>query len=82
MRVMVDDHFCNARILRMSNTRIMNSYIKGRCRWQFGDFIIHFAGIRNEDRKILIPAFHEFIQKTSRFIPEGDFQFDFLGIGS
>jgi hypothetical protein len=82
MRVNVDDHFCNARILKMANTRIMNSYIKGRCRWQFGDFIVHFAGISNEDRKVLIPAFYEFVRITSKFNAERDIQLEYMGIGS
>ena len=82
MRAVVDDHFCNARILKMTNTCLMNSYIKGRCRWQFGDFIIHFAGISNEDRKVLIPAFYNFLNQVDKYIPEVDLLQDHMGIGS
>lgn len=82
MRAVVDDHFCNAAILKMANPRLMNSYIKGRCRWQFGDFIVHFAGIKNEDRKVLIPAFYHFIKQIDKHVPRVDLTHDFLGIGS
>ena len=82
MRAVVDNHYCNARILRVCNPRVMNSYIKGRCRWQFGDFIIHFAGINKEDRAILIPAFYNFIKQVDKYVPSVNALHEYYGIGS
>jgi len=82
MRAYIDDFFSNSQIMKISNARLINSYIKGRCRWQFGDFIVHFAGLSNEDRAILIPAFYEFIKKIESKVPAVDFVRDHIGVGS
>lgn len=60
--------FFERHVLRITNTHVMNAYVRGRDPWQLGDFIVHFAGLSTEDRLLLIHAFSRFVASASKEI--------------
>jgi len=81
IKLYLDNEKFRNSVLTINNTRLINSYIRGRCRWQFGDFIVHFAGISHEDRKKIIPSFKRFIDDMDDYLPEIDILEEHVGVG-
>jgi hypothetical protein len=71
-RAMIDLHQFATRILRINNANIFNSHVFGRSAWQVGDFIVHFAGLSQDMRRTLIPAFANFVKEVEPFMPVPD----------
>lgn len=62
--------FFEAHVFKINATNALNSYVGGRSPWSIGDWCIHFAGMSQEDRAKLIPAFDTFARVLEPFIKE------------
>jgi hypothetical protein len=49
-------------LLVTRDNNLFNSFLTGESPWQFGDFILHFAGLDNNSRRILCHKFRELIK--------------------
>lgn len=67
-------------VLVINNPNIFNSYTKGRTPWQFGDFIVHFAGMPSETRRTLSQAFRTFTLATRDHMQLPDPERSFFGL--
>jgi galactosyl transferase GMA12/MNN10 family len=67
-------------VLKINNSNIFNSYVRGRSPWKIGDFIVHFAGMRQSEREALIPAFRKFSRDILPFLPAANPLTQLLGI--
>jgi hypothetical protein len=72
--------FFESFVLKINNSNIFNSYFRGRSPWKIGDFVIHFAGMQQDQRQVLIPAFRKFSRDILPFLPEVNPLSEFLGI--
>ncbi len=49
-------------LLVTRENNLFNSYLTGESPWQFGDFILHFAGLDNNSRNILSNKFWDLVK--------------------
>jgi hypothetical protein len=68
-------------ILLASEPNFFNSYVFGRTPWRLGDFIVHFAGIPTDQRRVLARAFREFTRSVKDFMPNPDLESRYYGLG-
>jgi galactosyl transferase GMA12/MNN10 family len=70
IRMLVDAPEFRDMVEIVADPSIFNSYVLGRTPWRFGDFIVHFAGMSNADRKILASSFRTFVNATKNYAPD------------
>lgn len=66
----VIENYERKEILLINNSNVFNSYIYGRRPWSFGDFIVHFAGMANEKRRLFADSFAKFLNSVEDYLPE------------
>jgi hypothetical protein len=72
--------FFEAHVLKVANTNLLNSYVRGRSPWKVGDFIAHFAGMTMAERAVLIPAFRRFSAELRPFLRAAQPYETYLGV--
>ncbi len=74
------DNFDRKDILIANNSNFFNSYVYGRNPWSFGDFVVHFAGMDNNKRRIFSLAFMEMIKSLKDLMPEKNIEDYYYGL--